>query len=397
MPGPPAGGVPKPPGLSLDSAVLIPFGTDRSLRRPRLVTPVLIGLNLAVFLAFTVAQRYSPDAAAAWGDAGSLRPYDFRPWNLVTYAFLHEGWLHLLGNMLILWVFGPNLEDRFGRPAFLAFYLGGGAAAGGLHALFEPSPVIGASGAIAAVTGAYAVLFPGTMVRCFVFFFVIGVFSIPAIYFIGIAVMYDLIFQGLAPGDQIARLAHIGGYAFGAGLALGLRAGGALAPDEFDLFSRWQQAQRRRAFAEAAHMAEQAANKPADPASEALANARAGLTRLIADGNFAAAAPAYADLLTRFPSAGVGATTLPRRQQRDLANGLLAAGSHALAADAYERFARVYPDDPEAPQARVMLALIASRYLADAARGGVALQGLDPTKLDAETRAVFETLTARRT
>lgn len=370
--------------------MLIPLGTDRRLNRTPIVTPALIGVNLAVFLGLEVLQRTSPDLAFRVLSVGALDPQALEPWALVTYAFLHGGWLHLLGNLLFLWVFGLNLEDRFGRLGFAAFYLAGAAAAGGAHAMLEPSPVIGASGAIAAVTGAFAVLFPGTMVRCFVFFIVIGMTLIPALYFIGIAVIWDLVLQGLSPGDQIARLAHLGGYAFGAGTALALRASGVLAAEEYDLFSRLRQARRRRAFAEAAQAAQEPAATLPDAESEALATARADLARLVSGGQFAAAESAYGQLLTRFAAHGPGPTTLPRRLQRDLANGLMAAGSHALAADAYERFARVYPDDLEAPQARVMLALIASRYLGDAARAASALDGLDPARLDAQTRAVFD-------
>jgi membrane associated rhomboid family serine protease len=374
--------------------VLIPLGTDRPLRRPRLVTPVLIGANLAVFLGLEAWQAAAPGAANAAAWAATLRPGNLVWWNLVSYAFLHAGLLHIAGNMLFLWVFGPNLEDRLGRVGFLLFYLAGAVAAGGLHVIFQPSPVIGASGAIAAVTGAYAVLFPGTMIRCFVFFLVIGVYSIPALWFIGSAVLWDLVLQGFSPGDRIARLAHLGGYAFGGGLAFGLRAMGLLAAEDFDLFARLKQAKRRRAFAEAALERERLANRISEPGGDdALATARAELAHLVAQSRFAEAGPAYANLLKTYGREPPGPTTLARRQQRDLANGLLAHGQHAPAAEAYERFARVYPDDPEAPQARLMLALIAQRYLADPARAKAALAEVSVAKLDGDARLIYDDLT----
>src|SRR5690606_10854959 len=122
-------------------------------------------------------------------------------------------WLHVLGNMLILWVFGTSVEDRLTRWWFLAFYLVGGAAAGAAHALLESSPALGASGAVAAVTGAAIVLFPRSNVKCIVFFFIIGIFNIPAWIFIAFAIAKDIFFAGLG-GGNVAYFAHLGGYAY---------------------------------------------------------------------------------------------------------------------------------------------------------------------------------------
>ena len=98
---------------------------------------------------------------AAWG-AGQF--FSQETATLVTSQFLHGGWLHLLGNLLYLWIFGNNIEDRLGRVLFVLFYLGGGVIAGLTQTLIDPDstiPLIGASGAIAATLGAYFVLFPG--------------------------------------------------------------------------------------------------------------------------------------------------------------------------------------------------------------------------------------------
>ena len=142
--------------------------------------------------------------------------------------FLHGGWLHFLGNMLYLWVFGDNIEDRIGHIGFLGFYFTCGLAAAFLHIFTNTAsivPTVGASGAIAGVLGAYLVLFPGarvlTLVPIFFFFQLIG---LPALIFLGFWFVMQF-FSGamsLAAGDQqtggTAWWAHIGGFVAGIGL-----------------------------------------------------------------------------------------------------------------------------------------------------------------------------------
>src|SRR5262245_16325094 len=124
------------------------------------MTYVLVGVNVVVYCIGVALERAWPDQFERVQNLFILTPGGSRPWSFITYAFLHGNLMHILGNMVFLWVFGPNVEDRFGRIGFLLFYLGGAAASGGLHAMFDSNPVLGASGAIAAVTGAYLVLFP---------------------------------------------------------------------------------------------------------------------------------------------------------------------------------------------------------------------------------------------
>ncbi|MDP1661544.1 MAG: rhomboid family intramembrane serine protease, partial [Phycisphaerales bacterium] len=166
---------------------------------------------------------------------------------LLTYQFLHAGFLHLIGNMLFLWVFGPAVEDRFGRVGFLLFYLVGGALAGLAHALFEASPVIGASGAIAAVTGAFLVLFPRTHIKVFLFFVMVGVIELPAWIFLALAVAKDL--WGLGThGEGVAFLAHLGGYTVGATVAVALLLTRALPDEDWSLLAVFKQQARRAEF-----------------------------------------------------------------------------------------------------------------------------------------------------
>jgi len=144
--------------------------------------------------------------------------------SLVTCMFLHGGWLHLLGNMWFLWVFGNNVEDRLGRLLFLLVYLGGGLIATACHwTVYSDSltPVIGASGAVAAVLGAYAITWPWARVHTLVFlFFFITVIDIPALVVLGVWFAGQLLagMQALkhaAAATGVAWWAHIGGFAAG--------------------------------------------------------------------------------------------------------------------------------------------------------------------------------------
>lgn len=147
------------------------------------------------------------------------------PWlTLLTCTFLHGGWLHFLGNMWFLWVFGDNVEDRLGKFGYLAFYLLGGAAASFAHYLSAPYsdvPTLGASGAIAAVMGAYLVLYPHARVYTLVpIFFFIQLMWLPAPLFLGIWFVIQL-FQGVSSitateAEGVAWWAHAGGFAVGA-------------------------------------------------------------------------------------------------------------------------------------------------------------------------------------
>ena len=141
----------------------------------------------------------------------------------LTSMFMHGGWMHLIGNMLYLWIFGDNVEDRMGHIVYLLFYLAGGVVAALLQIMVNPGsqiPMVGASGAIAAVLGAYLVLYPNSRVYTFI---PIGYFArlrmVPAIVVLGLWFLLQL-FSGIgsfsAP-DQggTAFFAHIGGFIFG--------------------------------------------------------------------------------------------------------------------------------------------------------------------------------------
>jgi membrane associated rhomboid family serine protease len=149
---------------------------------------------------------------------------DQPPWwvTIFTSAFLHGSLLHLGGNMLFLWIFGNNIEDSMNRAAFVVFYLLGGVVAVGLHILSDTSsaiPTVGASGAIAAVLGAYARLYPRARVVTLVFIVIIfTIITLPAVLVLGVWFLLQLLPAFSDPastGGGVAYYAHIGGFVFG--------------------------------------------------------------------------------------------------------------------------------------------------------------------------------------
>jgi membrane associated rhomboid family serine protease len=144
---------------------------------------------------------------------------------VVTSMFLHGGWMHLAGNMLYLWIFGDNIEDRMGSARFALFYLVCGTAAvfaQSLPAPESPVPMIGASGAVSGVLGAYLLLFPRTRVLVLVpIGFILKVIRLPAVWVLGLWFAIQLISSLLAPADGggIAFRAHLGGFVAGLLLA----------------------------------------------------------------------------------------------------------------------------------------------------------------------------------
>jgi membrane associated rhomboid family serine protease len=143
---------------------------------------------------------------------------------VVTSMFLHGSLLHLGGNMLYLWVFGNNIEDRIGRVGYLLFYLAAGVVATATHILLQPEstvPVVGASGAIAGVMGAYLVLYPRVQIRTLILFFLILFREIEARWLL----LFWFVSQFFVnPNSGVAWAAHVGGFLFGALAGLVLRA-----------------------------------------------------------------------------------------------------------------------------------------------------------------------------
>jgi len=200
---------------------------------PSRTTPyVTIGIILLNTFAFLFEWQMSDRELQLFLlEYGAVPAYLSLP-SILTSMFLHSGWLHFGGNMLYLWIFGDNVEDRLGHGWFLAFYLFCGAIAVFGQVAMNPNslvPMIGASGAIAGVMGAYFVLYPHSRVLTAVFIlFFLDLVEIPAIFFLGIWFFMQL-FSGVgsigasSAGGGVAFWAHIGGFVAGVVLALFLR------------------------------------------------------------------------------------------------------------------------------------------------------------------------------
>jgi rhomboid family protein len=202
---------------------LIPIA-DAS-RRPAHIpamTYLLIAANLVVFFfELSEGNRFITHWALIPARIAHQRDYV----TLLTAMFMHAGWLHILGNMLFLWVFGPAVEDIMGAAKYLIFYLLGGMVASVAQIVIDPNSTVanlGASGAIAAVMGAFLINFPRDRIRTVL---ILGIFvdvtTLPAVVLIGVWFVLQLLSQLLVAtgGPGIAFMAHIAGFIFGAAAA----------------------------------------------------------------------------------------------------------------------------------------------------------------------------------
>jgi membrane associated rhomboid family serine protease len=221
--------------------MFVPLKDDQPLKviRFQYVVLALIVLNVVLFLVtgpfrgdealmvtaagFGVVPVELFDVAAR--NASALHPIS-EPLTLLSYMFLHAGWLHLLGNMAFLWVFADNIEDAFGHFGFLLFYILCGVAAALAHAFVEPrsiDPLIGASGAVSGVLAAYLLLYP--QARVWILFLMRIPLKIPAWIVLGGWIILQFVSLGLEQpeGQAVAWWAHIGGFATGLLFTLLLR------------------------------------------------------------------------------------------------------------------------------------------------------------------------------
>ncbi|MBD3403390.1 rhomboid family intramembrane serine protease [candidate division GN15 bacterium] len=206
---------------------MFPIRDDQPTIRTPYVTVALIIINTLIFL-------YS-QVQGLQGFRVFIAEFGFTPalyldappnvqlpgWYLltpITSMFLHGGWMHLIGNMLFLWIYGNNIEDYFGPVKFSLFYLFAGLVAVALYTLPNMDsrvPLVGASGAISGVMGAYLVLHPRAEITCLLFFFFIQFIVLPAKVVLGIWFVYQLLMVLIGDQSGVAYLAHIGGFVFG--------------------------------------------------------------------------------------------------------------------------------------------------------------------------------------
>jgi rhomboid family protein len=227
--------------------MLFPLHDDIRPERKPVVTAILIAVTTGVWLFVQGAGREGPLVRSmcelglipaeltgrAQGQVvdigGAACTLGAGPdwWTLVTSMFLHGGWLHLLGNMWFLWIFGDNVESAFGRFGFLVFYLVCGLAAAGAQIFADPTstlPMVGASGAISGVMGAYIVLYPRARVSTLLFLGIfLTVLRVPAYLMLGYWFLLQLLGAFVGTGEGVAFWAHVGGFAAGVAIALATR------------------------------------------------------------------------------------------------------------------------------------------------------------------------------
>jgi len=223
---------------------MIPLSDGIPARRFPVVNVALITANFAVWIFYELPHlNSSVDHASFYPCSVDGTCHGPLPWGIswITAMFMHGGWDHILGNMLFLAIFGKNVEDAFGRLGYLVFYFAGGFVAIMTQTVMtllagnsaaEQVPTLGASGAIAAVMGAYFVIYPSSRILTLVVFYPI---RISAWVFLGAWFVYQLVeanfgfFSAGANGGGVAFFAHVGGFAFGALVAWLLARSGRLA------------------------------------------------------------------------------------------------------------------------------------------------------------------------
>jgi len=363
--------------------MLLPIRTNIWPRRTPYANYALIAANVVIFLlTFGGPFKHEIDgqliisSIRSWAVHWMLIPADWQYWQFLTYAFLHGSYLHIIGNMFFLYMFGNNINDKLGHFWYVLFYLVGAVLSGIGHTfmnLHSTDPTLGASGAVAAVTGAYLVLFPQTLITVLYWFFFIGTVEIPALYFIGIKmVLIDNFIWRMTP--YVAYDAHLAGYAYGIGTTLFLLATRLVSSSSFDLWAMIKHWNRRRlyrdavangydpfAWAEARKRVEaKEVQRPGgDPQTQTrIEQVRHEISRWISQRNLSAAADLYLELLRLDPE-----QVLPRQHLLDVANQLASSQRTIEAAQAYEQFLTHYGNYEYVEQVELMLGILYSRYL----------------------------------
>ncbi len=359
--------------------LVIPIRTETSIRRTPIANYGLMGANCLLFVLFSDGLAGEPLLAfksrylVFHADQPALHEY-------FTYQFLHGGIMHLLGNMLFLWVFGNAVNMKLGDVPFLVFYLAGGVFAAWGYAVMSPGPsnLVGASGSIAAVTTAFLVLFPRARVTVLVWLFIfIHFFEWPAMLIIGLKIIVwdNIVAPNLGMHDAVAYTAHLAGYLFGFLGALGMLLVRAVPRDQFDILALWKRWNQRRALAStlsdpaAAAKAQygSVARVPStDPQQEAaeterldeITDLRTRIGEQLEGGDVAAAVVLYEQF-----AAIDSKQCLSERHQLQIARDFYGNARFPQAADAFERFVACYRNSSETDNVRLLLGIIYARDL----------------------------------
>ncbi len=353
--------------------MLLPLRTNIRPWRTPYVNYALIIVNVIIFaMEFQSSSATGQVELRPWVDVFMLRSAMPDLWQFITYAFLHGGTMHIVGNMFFLYLFGNNVNDKLGHIGYLCFYLAGAVFSGIGHSLMHASPVLGASGAVAAVTGAYLVLYPQTLITVVYWFIFIGTMEISALYFIAFKMIFlDNVITRYTP--NVAYDAHLSGYAFGITAMLIMLSTGLLSKSNFDLWAMMKQWNRRRQYRDTVSSgyepfkgttrskrvkSKEIKNPVQQEHDDKVAELRSDINRWFEQHNMPAATEVYLELM-EIDSRQI----LSRRQLLDIANQLASENMSEQSANAYEKFLAHYNNYEYTEQVELMLGILYSRYL----------------------------------
>jgi membrane associated rhomboid family serine protease len=353
--------------------IILPIRTESVIRRTPVLNYALIAANVLLYLFFD--QRFTGKALSVFKEEFLFfRAHEPALHQFFTYQFMHADPLHLLGNMLFLWVFGNSVNSKMGNGPYLLFYLAGGIFAAWGYALFNPnfSYLLGASGAVAAVTTAYLALFPRSHVTVLIWLVIFIQFvEVPAMLLIGLKVIVwdNIVAPSLSQTEKIAHGAHLAGYLFGFGGALFMLALRGLPRDQFDILAVWKRWHQRRNWEATAvdpraqYGAVARRDDPKKQAEEAarfdkIADLRTKIVEACDQRDLAAAAGMYEQLMECGPG-----QCMSERQQLEIARELYSAGRFKSATVAFERLLACYPASSEVGNVRLLLGIIFARDL----------------------------------
>ncbi len=418
--------------------MLFPIRTDRPLRTTPVINYLLIAVNVAVFLLTGASVERASllmREVMSWSAVAEhfpvvnfyLHTAEPRLEQFITSAFLHADIWHLLGNMVFLYVFGNSLEDRLGKVGYLFFYLAGAVLAGLAHVTAESAAadnpliggvMLGASGAVCSVTGAYMALFPMSRVTLLVFMIIVGFIDVPSLWFVLFFFIQDAV-QYATRAGSVAYLAHIGGTIYGFLLGMSLLWLRFIPREPYDMLSLLEHRRRRAEFRRLSKQGYKAwdhqpaagagggaggaggsgrkspiigeADEPVrvSPTEQRVMDKRVEVSRAIAAANWDRAAELYAELLDLD-----GGQVLSQQQQSDLANQLAHMGRHELAARAYELLLNTFRSLANREQIELILAVIYVRYLARGQRARELLTTALPRLNNVEQKALATSMLA---
>lgn len=356
--------------------MFLPIRTDSPLRTTPYMNWAIIVANVVVYVMQFVI--HSPRGTPPWYDHYVINASE--PGSLFTFissGFLHAGALHLASNMLFLYIFGNNVNDKLGHVGYLAFYVASLVFSSISYVFITRSgTALGASGGVSAVIGAYLVLFPRNHITVFILLWLTTI-EVPSVWFVLAFFLQDLL--GLSGSSHIGHSAHIGGTVFGFCICVLLLTFNLLPRDRFDIVAMIRQWNRRRLYRHAVNsgwdpysagapvkdetragrVAAPVTPEPSiDPRQLLILELRAKISLAISTHDLPAASNFYLELKGLDPQ-----QILSRQQQLDVANQLASEQRYVEAVEAYELFLRHYPKYEQLAQLELMLGVILARYV----------------------------------